>query len=394
MNLVFISPNFPSYFENFCHHLASKGINVLGIGDASYDSLSEKLRNSMGEYYRVQSVENYDEVYRACGHFIHKHGRIDFIESLNEYWLETEAKLRTDFNVDGMKYPEILEHKQKAAMKKYFAAAGVPSARSMPATDYESAVKLIKSTGYPIIAKPNSGVGAMDTFKINNIEELKDFFKGNKFHGYLLEEYIKGNIVTCDGIVNNKGKIIFLSSHFLLGQLMDTVNNDSHIAYYGVKDINPKIRTATENIIKAYDLKKCFFHFEFFELIEDKKGIGKKGDVVALEVNMRPPGGLITEVANYTYDVDVYEIWADMIASGATSYDTKAKRYIGYASRKHRINYANSDENIEKKHKKDIVARYEIAPIFRKAMGDYTYLVKADDAKSVTEMLRYIQQEA
>ena len=40
MNFVFISPNFPQTYWNFCERLRSRGVNVLGIGDADYDSLS------------------------------------------------------------------------------------------------------------------------------------------------------------------------------------------------------------------------------------------------------------------------------------------------------------------------------------------------------------------
>jgi len=42
-------------------------------------------------------MHNYDEMLRALGYFTHRYGKIDRIDSLNEYWLETEARLRTDF---------------------------------------------------------------------------------------------------------------------------------------------------------------------------------------------------------------------------------------------------------------------------------------------------------
>ena len=81
MNVVFISPHFPLYYWNFCDRLKRRGVNVLGIGDAAYDSISEECKNSLTEYYKVDSLENYDEVYRACGYFTHKYGKIDWIES-------------------------------------------------------------------------------------------------------------------------------------------------------------------------------------------------------------------------------------------------------------------------------------------------------------------------
>ena len=39
MNYIFISPHFPHTYWQFCDRLHRNGINVLGIGDAPYDSL-------------------------------------------------------------------------------------------------------------------------------------------------------------------------------------------------------------------------------------------------------------------------------------------------------------------------------------------------------------------
>ena len=108
-NFVFISPNFPENYWRFCHHLKRNGLNVLGIGDCPYDNLSNELKNSLNEYYKVSSLENYEEVYRRVAFLIFKHGRIDWLESNNEYWLERDAQLRTDFNItSGFQIEDIL----------------------------------------------------------------------------------------------------------------------------------------------------------------------------------------------------------------------------------------------------------------------------------------------
>ena len=99
MNFIFISPQFPKTYWNFCDRLKRNGVNVLGIADTPYDQLDNKVKNSLTEYYRVYSLENYDEVYRAVAFFAFKYGKIDWLESNNEYWLEQDAKLRTDFNI-------------------------------------------------------------------------------------------------------------------------------------------------------------------------------------------------------------------------------------------------------------------------------------------------------
>ena len=90
-NFIFISPNFPTNYWQFCHELKNNGMNVLGIGDQPYDELKPELKDSLNEYYKVGSLENYDEVYRAVAFFAFKYGRIDWLESNNEYWLERDA---------------------------------------------------------------------------------------------------------------------------------------------------------------------------------------------------------------------------------------------------------------------------------------------------------------
>ncbi|NCU31754.1 MAG: carboxylate--amine ligase, partial [Candidatus Moranbacteria bacterium] len=97
MNYVYLSPHFPPNYFNFCVALKRLGVNVLGLGDVAYDSLRPELKAAFTEYYRVDDLHNYDQLLRAMGYLTHKHGKIDGIDSNNEYWLETEALLRTDF---------------------------------------------------------------------------------------------------------------------------------------------------------------------------------------------------------------------------------------------------------------------------------------------------------
>ena len=65
MNYVFISPNFPFNYVYFCERLRGNGCNVLGIGDAPYDGLSDELKYALTDYYQVDSLGDYDQVYRA-----------------------------------------------------------------------------------------------------------------------------------------------------------------------------------------------------------------------------------------------------------------------------------------------------------------------------------------
>ena len=51
MNYVFISPAYPVTCMYFCEALSELGVNVLGIGEAPYDMLDDRLKSALTEYY-------------------------------------------------------------------------------------------------------------------------------------------------------------------------------------------------------------------------------------------------------------------------------------------------------------------------------------------------------
>ena len=151
-NFLFISPNFPENYWMFCRELKKNGLNVLGIGDQPYEELSQGLKDSLDEYYKVSSLENEEEVYRAVAFLIFKHGRIDWLESNNEYWLERDARFRTAFHItSGFQEDDIPRIKYKSKMKAYYAQAGIPTARYHLVDTLEECEKFIKEVGYPVV---------------------------------------------------------------------------------------------------------------------------------------------------------------------------------------------------------------------------------------------------
>lgn len=115
MNFIFISPQFPKTYWNFCDRLKNKGVCVLGIGDTPYDELDDHVKNSLQEYYRVDNMENYEEMFRCVAFFSFRYGKIDWIESNNEYWLTQDARLRTGFNItSGYQNKEVMEIRSKS----------------------------------------------------------------------------------------------------------------------------------------------------------------------------------------------------------------------------------------------------------------------------------------
>lgn len=352
MNFVFISPNFPESYRNFCIRLKQNGVNVLGVGDASYDELNWELKEALTEYYKVDSLEIYDDVLRAVGYFTGKYGKIDYIESNNEYWLELDAQLRTDFNVcTGLKADEIKKYKRKSIMKDYFRKAGLTVARALLVTDdvtLDQVLEFTHTVGYPVVAKPDNGVGAIATYKLKNDADAVEFMNSHPATDYLMEEYVPGVVTTYDGVINSKGEVLFNVSHITKNSIMDIVNLHIPMWYYVDKDVPADIAKAGKAVLKAFGVTSRFFHLEFFRLTEDKEGLGKVGDVVALEVNMRPAGGYTTDMINFSQSVDVFKIWADMIAFDECKLSYNGPHtFCAFVGRRDEEQYALSHEELQ-----------------------------------------------
>lgn len=408
MNFVFISPQFPHTYWQFCDRLKQNGINVLGVADAPYESLSPELKSALTEYYRVDNLEDYDQVFRAVAFLSYKYGKIDWIESNNEYWLEQDARLRTDFNVTtGIQSDSIASIKEKSEMKKYYAKGGIPTARQIRASKGVGAViDFAIKTGFPIIAKPDVGVGAGGTHKLHNEGEIHNFFKlmGADAANYVVEEFVTGDICSYDAIIDSKGRPLFESMTVWPPSIMDIVNKRLDLAYYVSPTLPDQLRVLGRRTIESFGVKSRFVHLEFFRLDRERQGLGHEGDFVALEVNMRPAGGYTPDMINYAHSTDVYKIWADMVAQdqsrlaeelrhdsgNALSIPWREEYFCVFASRRDIYEYQHSHEEILERYSLALVQCERMPDIFHAAMGQQMYTVKVRTEEEKDEFIQFV----
>ena len=407
MNFIFISPQFPHTYWQFCNRLKQNGVNVLGVADAPYESLSQELRESLTEYYRVDNMEDYQQVFRAVAFLSFKYGRIDWIESNNEYWLEQDARLRTDFNITtGIQSDRIAFIKEKSEMKRIYLENGIPTARQILCRKGQNAVEAFaEEVGFPIIGKPDIGVGAGGTHKIHDEYELDQFFRTvPSVENYVIEEFITGDICSYDAIIDSKGNPLFESMTVWPPSIMDIVNKQLDLSYYVAKDIPEKLQTVGRKTVKAFGVTSRFVHLEFFRLDKDRGALGGVGDFVALEVNMRPAGGYTPDMINFAHSTDVYKIWADMVAydkshlASALSHNAHNalsrawadEYYCAFASRRDIYDYVHSHEEILERYCDNMVQCERMPDIFHAAMGQQMYTVRLKTAEEKDTFIEFV----
>ena len=355
----------------FCRGLKKYGANVLAIVDTSYGHLNPNLRENVDEIYIVSSFHNYDEMVKAVGYFTYRYGKIDWIESNNEAWLALDAKLREDFNIHtGFSYNDISKLQSKAAMKKYYEAANIPTAPYILPKNVEEALNFAHNAGYPVVLKPDHGVGASHTYKIYKDEDLIQYYRITNTQQMILEKFIEGDVFTLDGICDENSNIRFLASLKYVGNCMDSVQDQNSIGSYYDFNLSNEDYDIANRVVRSFDLKNRFFHGEYFRLREDMEGIGKKGLVLGLEMNFRPPGGFSPDLLNYSYDIDVYDLWAEVLLTQNASYSKLQKYSAGFAGRRNSINYTYSDDDIREIFKDELLDIDHLPPAFARAMGD------------------------
>lgn len=391
-NFIFISPHFPTNYENFCVQLHENGVNVFGIGDTPYENLTDSLKTALTEYYKVDSMEDYDQMYRAVAFLCYKHGSMDGLESNNEYWLEQDARLRTDFNIPGMKTADMEHVKYKSKMKPYYATAGIPTARYHLVTDLTESLAFVEKVGYPVIVKPDNGVGATTTYKLKSEDELRAFHEED-FHGvqFIMEEFVPGEIYSYDAIMNSKGEPIFETGNHTPISIMDSVNNHDDSVFYIEKHIADDVRAAGRAAVKSFGVKSRFVHFEFFRLTEDHDYLGKKGKIIGLEVNYRPSGGFTPDMINYACSTDVYKDWADMVAfDRLTKEEYPDKYYCVSAGCRKEKHYLHSYEEVMAAYKDYIMMTTELPEVLASAMGDRLYLARFAEKEAMDAFISYV----
>ncbi len=335
-NFVFISPNYPDNYWQFCRALKQQGLRVLGIGDVAWESLRTELKESLDDYRQVSALDDHAQMSAAVTAFAEAYGPVHWLESNNEYWLENDAALRSEFHIDsGFQSGDMPPIRLKSLMKAYYQKAGIPVPRCHVAGDLKGCIAFAHEVDYPVVIKPDNGHGITDACKLKNDTELEAFLKTyDPDTPWLMEEFVRGEVNSYDAIIDENGQPVYETGMVTPMSIMDIVNNNDNAIYYVVDQLAEDVRQAGRAVAESFGVRSRFVHFEFFRLTQDHPGLGDKGQIVALEVGMCPCGGHALDMMNYAASLDVYALWAEMIASGTALAKPAGAAYCAFVGRR------------------------------------------------------------
>ena len=176
--------------------------------------------------------------------------------------------------------------------------------------------------GFPIILKPIDGAGSADTYRVNDVDELRAVLpRLRHVQTVSVEEFIEGEEYTFDTITVD-GKIAYYNiAWYRPRPLVARSNEWISPQVIALRDIDhPDLQDGVKmgfDVIKALQFRTGFTHMEWYRKAD--------GEVIFGEIGARPPGAHQVDQMKYVCDFDVFREWANAITLGRINAGIKPK---------------------------------------------------------------------
>lgn len=321
MNVMMIAPGYPDEMPFFVRGLALEGAAVFGIGDQPEHDVPAMTKRHLAAYVRVPSLQDEEGCIKAVKQWVSgKH--IDRVICLWEPGVILAAKLREELGTPGMTVEEVMPFRDKDIMKEVVAKAGIRTPMHKGAKNAQGVRAAVKTIGYPVIIKPIAGAGSMDTYRVDNAEQLKEVIAklGHVDH-VNVEEFIDGEEYTYDTICVD-GKMLYKNIGYYRPRPL-TARSEEWISPQTLclRDLDaPELADGHEMgraVLEALGMKTGFTHMEWYRK--------SNGEVVFGEIAVRPAGARTVDLMNFVSDIDLFRGYAEAEVKGTFSQNVPRK---------------------------------------------------------------------
>ena len=312
MNVVFVEPAFPATQRHFVRALRDVGATVIGLGERPADGLDDELRGWMSDYVRVDNVTDVGHVTDAV-RWLQSRLWVDRLETTIEAHTLPIAHVREATSIPGTSSRTAWLCRDKPSMKQALREAGVPTAASTAADSAEEVYAFADAVGFPLILKPRTGAGALDTAKVDGRDQLRAALDGmGAADSIAVEEFVEGHEGFYDTLsVDGDPKLDFVSHYFpnvleamrtrwISPQFVATNRVDTVADYQQLRELGRRVN-------EALGIGTTATHMEWF--------FGPKG-LRFSEIGCRPPGVGAWDLYSAGNEIDLYRAWADSVVHG------------------------------------------------------------------------------
>ncbi|GAB4196096.1 MAG: ATP-grasp domain-containing protein [Sandaracinaceae bacterium] len=320
-HVVFVAPRF---LENTNRYVAAfaglDGVRLSVISEDPEAAIPEKLRPHVAGHYRVGRCLDGAQLTEAARKIDKALGRIDRLTGALEQLQMPMAEARDALGIPGMGVETARRFRDKDRMKEVLRAHGVPVARSELVTSPDELTGFVKQVGFPIIVKPQAGLGSRGTYRVTTEKDLAALAEvgivPTPARPLQAEEFVRAREHTCE-TVTIQGKPVWRSGTRYFPTPLEVLET-SWMQYCVLlpREADDPTWTRFHPVNQAAldalfgDAREtagtALTHMEWF-LRDD-------GSMLVSEVGARPPGVQIMPMMGMAHECDMIAAWAELIA--------------------------------------------------------------------------------
>jgi len=312
-DVLFVVPYAMETTLRFVRAMAAlPGVRLGLVSQEPASRLPDDVRSRLAGYRQVSDPSSTDVLEGAVREIAREWGgSVDRLVAILEQLQEPVAEVRERLRIRGMDLGEARNFRDKARMKDLLRQNGVPCARHCLARSAPEAMAFAEEI-LPLVAKPPSGAGARNTFRVDGRDELASYLRTvppTTHAPLLLEEFIVGREHSFDSVSLHGQHVFHSISHYHPTPLEVLQNPWIQWVVVLPRDVEgpeyDDIRAAGRRALDVLGMVTGITHMEWFRR-ED-------GSLAISEVAARPPGAQFTSLLSFAHDHDFYAAWAELM---------------------------------------------------------------------------------
>jgi biotin carboxylase len=236
-------------------------------------------------------------------------GEVYRVISFSEGHMDMLAQLREHHNIPGPKVAETQRARDKLVMKEVITGAGLraPYFIAINHSSRDEIDAFVNTVGFPIILKPTDGASSVGVQKLDSLVCLEQALNELEQGNWELEEYVAGEVLHIDGLIDLHGKVCVSIPSVYINTLFEYLSGVPTGSYLLPPHTSryENIKNFSEQCLTALDFKGCPFHLELIEKAD--------GELVFLENAARVAGADIPYMIADCMGINLFEQWVAMI---------------------------------------------------------------------------------
>lgn len=286
------------------------------------------LRESVA-HWQVSNILDVNQLVWAGRELAARHGTVDRFFGAYEQLQVPLALARETLGIPGLPSAAATNFRDKARMKTLLRANGIPCARHRLAPGMDDAMAFAEVSGFPIVVKPPSGAGAQQTYRVENVDQLRRALATqlpSREQPVLLEEFVRGEEHSLETISVDGRAVWHSLTHYSPTPLHVLENPWIQWCLVLPREVDSDryndIREAAQHALQVLGMTTGLSHLEWFRRAD--------GSLAISEVAARPPGAQITTLVSRATDTDFVRSWARLMVHN--TFEVPERKYAAGAA--------------------------------------------------------------